>query len=80
VSSRLGGRALVVCDAALRQALNLGYNYIQPEHLLLALISQEDSVAARALIEAGVHPADLRKAVLKVLRDDLVQQRETLEA
>jgi ATP-dependent Clp protease ATP-binding subunit ClpC len=74
VSSRLGGRARAVCDIALREALNLGHNYIQPEHLLLALISQEDSVTVRALIKVNVHPAELRRAVLMVLGDRLRQE------
>jgi ATP-dependent Clp protease ATP-binding subunit ClpC len=68
---RFSKDARAVYELALRQALQLGHNYIQPEHLLLALIQQEDSVTVRALAELGVEPRALRKMVLRVLSGDL---------
>ena len=72
---RLTGDSREVCDLALRQALSLGYNYIHPEHVLLALLAK-DNVTVRALAELGVEPKAMRKSVLKVLQDDLRQERE----
>ena len=66
-SIRLSEGSCLVCKEALTHALKLGHNYIEPEHLLLALIDQEGSVTARALIRLGIEPADLRKAVLDAL-------------
>ncbi|MET0992961.1 MAG: Clp protease N-terminal domain-containing protein [Mycobacterium sp.] len=71
MTERFSEDARAVCELALRQALQLGHNYIQPEHLLLALIQQEDSVTVRALAELDVEPRALRKMVLRVLSGDL---------
>ena len=66
--TRLNEDACGVVKLALEDALQLGYNYIQPEHLLLAMTRQEDSIAVRALARLGIEPKALRKAVLDVLR------------
>lgn len=68
---RFNEDARAVYELARRQALQLGHNYIQPEHLLLALIQQEDGVTVRALADLGVEPRALRKAVLRALSGDL---------
>jgi ATP-dependent Clp protease ATP-binding subunit ClpC len=45
------------------EALQLGYNFIGTEHLLLALIQEEDSVALRVLKSLGVEPEQVRTQI-----------------
>lgn len=68
MSERLNEDACQVVKLALTHALQLGHNYIQPEHLLLAMIGQEGSIATRALARLGIEPKDFRKAVIDVLQ------------
>src|SRR5207342_591347 len=44
-------------------AVSRGNPELTPDHLLLALLTQEASVAARILEKAGLHPAAIRDAV-----------------
>jgi ATP-dependent Clp protease ATP-binding subunit ClpC len=76
-TDRLNNDSRDVLRASLRQALSLGYNYIQPEHILLALLREPEGVTARAIAELGLKPSALRGAVLKVLSEDLTKERET---
>lgn len=45
---------------AQEEAGRLGYNHVGPEHLLLALIREEDCVATRILEGLGVDPGTVR--------------------
>ncbi|GID31944.1 ATP-dependent Clp protease ATP-binding subunit ClpA [Paractinoplanes brasiliensis] len=58
-------RAKKVLELALREALQLGHNYIGTEHILLGLL-REDEGAAMRVIKAN--PADVRDVVLTLLR------------
>lgn len=60
-------RAKEVLGLALREALVLGHQHIGTEHLLLGLIREEESVAARILIEQGAHLEKARQHVVMVL-------------
>jgi ATP-dependent Clp protease ATP-binding subunit ClpA len=51
-------RAKKVLDLSLREARQLGHNYIGTEHILLGLIQEGDGVAAQVLVEFG---ADLNR-------------------
>jgi ATP-dependent Clp protease ATP-binding subunit ClpC len=57
-----GKRAL---ELALQQALALGSNYIDPEHILLALTSLEDATSTRILRDCQVDPDRIRAEVLQ---------------
>ena len=46
-------RAKMVLELSLREALQLGHNYIGTEHILLGLIREGDGVAAQVLAQAG---------------------------
>ena len=52
-------RAKKVLELSLREAQQLGHNYIGTEHILLGLIREGDGVAARVLVKLG---ADLSRA------------------
>ena len=47
-------RAKKVLELSLREALQLGHNYIGTEHILLGLIHEGEGVAAKALESLGI--------------------------
>src|SRR6266851_8759606 len=47
-------RAKKVLELSLREALQLGHDYIGTEHILLGLISEGEGVAAQVLVKLGV--------------------------
>ena len=60
-------RAKKVLQLALREALSLGHNYIATEHILLALNTEDDGVAAIVLREAGADVDKVREEVIGLL-------------
>ncbi len=63
-------RAKKTLEYALRESLQLGHHHISTGHLLLGLISQDDSVAAQVLRELGADLGQLRSRVIQGLADD----------
>jgi len=60
-------RAKKVLELALREALSLGHNHIGSEHLLLALMRENEGVAVRVLLDNDVDAEQIRNAVLRTL-------------
>src|SRR6266705_5568715 len=60
-------RAKKVLELSLREALQLGHNYIGTEHILLGLIREGEGVAAQVLAGLGADPTRVRAATLNVL-------------
>jgi len=60
-------RAKKVLELALREALQLGHNYIGTEHILLGLIREGDGVAAQVLVKLGAGPSRVRQQVIQLL-------------
>jgi ATP-dependent Clp protease ATP-binding subunit ClpC len=60
-------RAKKVLELSLREALQLGHNYIGTEHILLGLIHEGDGVAAQVLVGLGVEPDRTRQLVIEIL-------------
>jgi ATP-dependent Clp protease ATP-binding subunit ClpC len=60
-------RAKKVLELSLREALQLGHNYIGTEHLLLGLVREGEGVAAQVLINLGVELGPLRQLVLSIV-------------
>jgi ATP-dependent Clp protease ATP-binding subunit ClpC len=58
-------RAKKVLELSLREALQLGHNYIGTEHILLGLIREGDGVAALVLVNLG---SDLNRARQQVIQ------------
>jgi ATP-dependent Clp protease ATP-binding subunit ClpC len=56
-------RAKKVLELSLREALELGHNYIGTEHILLGLIREGEGVAAQVLVKLG---GDLNRVRLQV--------------
>jgi hypothetical protein len=59
--------ARTVLELAMREALQLGHNYIGTEHLVLGLIREQDGFAARLLTSMGVDLAKARGAIMNLL-------------
>lgn len=57
-------RAKKVLELSLREALQLGDDYIGSEHILLGLMRETDGVGARVLQRRGVDVAELRSVVI----------------
>ena len=60
-------RAKKVLELALREALQLGHNYIGTEHILLGLIREGEGVAAQVLQSLGVDLNRARQTVIQLL-------------
>ena len=60
-------RAKKVLELSLREALQLGHNYIGTEHLLLGLIREDEGVAAQVLKELGADLDRVRQTVIQLL-------------
>jgi ATP-dependent Clp protease ATP-binding subunit ClpC len=60
-------RAKKVLELSLREALQLGHNYIGTEHILLGLIHEGDGVAAQILVGLGVELDRTRQLVIQIL-------------
>ena len=61
-------RAKKVLELALREALDLGHNYLGTEHQLLGLIREGEGVASQVLIGCGLTPEQVRAKVVELLR------------
>jgi Clp amino terminal domain, pathogenicity island component/ATPase family associated with various cellular activities (AAA) len=60
-------RAKKVLELALREALQLGHNYIGTEHILLGLIHEGEGVAAQVLVKLGADLDRVRQQVIQLL-------------
>jgi ATP-dependent Clp protease ATP-binding subunit ClpC len=60
-------RAKKVLELSLREALQLGHDYIGTEHILLGLIREGDGVAAQVLVKMGADLNRVRQQVIQVL-------------
>ncbi|MEA3501884.1 MAG: Clp protease N-terminal domain-containing protein, partial [Actinomycetota bacterium] len=60
-------RAKKVLELSLREALQLGHNYIGTEHILLGLIREGEGVAAQVLQQLGAELHKVRQTVIQLL-------------
>jgi hypothetical protein len=60
-------RVKKVLELSLREALQLGHNYIGTEHILLGLIREGEGVAAQVLAELGAGLDRVRQQVVQLL-------------
>ena len=60
-------RAKKVLELSLREALQLGHNYIGTEHILLGLIREGEGVAAQVLVKLGADLRRVRQQVIQLL-------------
>ena len=63
-------RTKYVVQRSAVEARRLGHNYVGTEHLLIALLREPSSIAAKILISLGANPQKLYSDVLNMLSDD----------
>lgn len=75
-------RAKKVLELSLREALQLGHNYVGTEHILLGLIREGEGVAAQVLVKLGAELVRVRQQVIQLLgvyqvsSEDLVKEEQ----
>src|SRR5260370_27220273 len=67
-------RANKVLELSLREALQLGHNYIGTEHILLGLIREGEGVAGQVLVKLGADPNGIRQQVIQLLQGSQGQE------
>src|SRR5215469_17944651 len=67
-------RAKTALELSLREALQLGHDYIGTEHLLLGVLREGQGVAAQVLVRVGADLSRTRETVLAVLTGECEQQ------
>src|ERR1700694_6186813 len=60
-------RAKKVLELSLREALQLGHNYIGTEHMLLGLVHEGEGVGAQVLVSLGADLSRVRQQVVRQL-------------
>ncbi|MBC7230816.1 MAG: ATP-dependent Clp protease ATP-binding subunit [Actinobacteria bacterium] len=70
-------RAKKVLELSLREALQLGHNYIGTEHILLGLIREGEGVAAQVLTKLGADLDRVRNQVVQLLTGASGATKET---
>jgi ATP-dependent Clp protease ATP-binding subunit ClpC len=79
-------RAKKVLELALREAGQLGHNYVGTEHILLGLVREGEGVAAQVLVKLGADLSRVRQQVVRLLssyaggKGDAEAVEEELEA
>lgn len=73
-------RAKKVLELSLREALQLGHNYIGTEHILLGLIREGEGVAAQVLTKLGADLDRVRNQVVQLLTGASAGPKEAAQA
>ena len=60
-------RAKRILEMSFREALKMGTGYIGTEHLLLALLREQDSIAVKLLISMGINPQNIYDDIMAML-------------
>jgi ATP-dependent Clp protease ATP-binding subunit ClpA len=60
-------RSKKVLELSLRESLQLGQDYVGPEHILLGLIREGDGLAAQVLVKLGAELNRVRQQVIELL-------------
>jgi ATP-dependent Clp protease ATP-binding subunit ClpA len=60
-------RAKKVLELSLREAMQLGHNYIGTEHILLGLVREGEGVACQVLVKLGASLPKVRARVVRLL-------------
>ena len=66
-----------VIENAFIEAKKLGYNYIGTEHLLMGILREADSIAARILLDLNVNIPKLYNEIIKVINDEEIGEDGT---
>ena len=69
-----------VIESAIHEARKLGHRYVGTEHLLIALLCQDDAIPARVLHELGVSVGELRERSLAMLSQTAPDDQDTTDS
>jgi len=69
-------RAKRVLEMAVQEGKDLGQNYVGTEHILLALIGEDDGVAIRTIENMGLDLSEIRSVILLLIKEN---QEELLQ-
>ncbi|HRQ86856.1 MAG TPA: Clp protease N-terminal domain-containing protein, partial [Candidatus Saccharibacteria bacterium] len=72
-------RAKAVMEGSLREALQLGTNFINPEHLLLGIIREDKNFGAQVIAHLGVSLEDVHSKIHEVLDIGVLAQQPAAE-
>src|SRR6266480_4228095 len=64
---RFTPRAKKVLELSLRESVQLGHNYIGPEHILLGMVREGDGMAAQVLVTLGADLNRVRQQVIQLV-------------
>ena len=64
---RFSNPASIALELAVAESTALGHNYVGTEHILIALATEPDGIAGRALREAGADAKTVRRTVVAAL-------------
>ena len=70
----LSPRAKRVLDLAMREARNMGVNYVGTEHILLGLLAEGEGIAAQVLMSMGLDTQKVYQEVIRYLSGGEVDQ------
>jgi len=73
-------RAKKVLELSLREALQLGHNYIGTEHMLLGLVREGEGVAAQVLQQLGADLPRVRQQVIQLLSGSMGREAQGQQA
>jgi ATP-dependent Clp protease ATP-binding subunit ClpC len=73
-------RAKKVLELSLREALQLGHNYIGTEHMLLGLVREGEGVAATVLQSLGADLPHVRQQVIQLLSGSVGRDAQNAQA
>ena len=64
-------RAKRIFETAMKEARQMGNNYIGPEHILLGLLQDNEGVASKVLENLGVDRSQIRTEVIRALGEEV---------
>ena len=64
-------RSKRILENAFIEARRIGYNYIGTEHLLLAILKEEDSIATKIILELNVEIPQIYNEIAKVINEEV---------
>jgi ATP-dependent Clp protease ATP-binding subunit ClpA len=73
-------RVKKVFELSLREALQLGHEYIGTEHILLGLIREGEGVGAQVLVKLGADLPTVRQRVIQVLHEGSARREPMTES
>jgi ATP-dependent Clp protease ATP-binding subunit ClpC len=73
-------RAKKALELSMREALQLGHNYVGTEHILLGLIREGEGVAAQVLVKLGAGLNRVRQQVIQQLSASAASEESTTAA